>query len=377
MEPNTSFNNQQLSANLPKPTFSGTIRQNTDDLRQYPNYFPQTYAAPIPYNTSLGTPSIPPYHQNFAPVCSNMNMQRHAQNGDRASVYNHHEPHPQYIYPSHSTHYGSLQPDLSQNFSIKSNHNHVLNTYGASKREKNLVNYSNIVNDSKKAKPISETFQQNNKVIISKDYDSESCSNDEDEEDADDTLESNSFSSDAEVSRNKKRKVESADDSKVTLVPGTTISLNTEEDIKKWRAERRKMWLIKISNNKKVHMERLQIKEEDLKSLENPLGQGRKDKQFIRNIQNQVCRTGPKVDLNTKLIQRRQAEENFQLLEFIEQLGEYGLLEHTLSETEKEKLFGAPDSSKNKHRMNNRNHYRNDNRKFNRGTPRVNSRDHA
>lgn len=150
---------------------------------------------------------------------------------------------------------------------------------------------------------------------------------------------------------------------KVVLVPGTSIALITDEDVKKWREERKKMWLLKISNNKKKHMQDMGIKEDELKNQPSIFKESRKEKQFIQSIQNQVQRGNPKVDLNLKLIQREFANENSQLLDFISELGDAGLLEYELSQEEKDVLFGtSEDNNKNNYKPNYRNRKANLNR---------------
>ena len=62
-------------------------------------------------------------------------------------------------------------------------------------------------------------------------------------------------------------------------------------------------------------------------------------------------RGNPKIDLNLKLIQREFANENSQLLDFIRELGDVGLLEYELSQQEKDVLFGSSED-------NNKNHYK-------------------
>ncbi|QLL30329.1 hypothetical protein HG536_0A01460 [Torulaspora globosa] len=139
-------------------------------------------------------------------------------------------------------------------------------------------------------------------------------------------------------------------------VPGTSITLATEEDILKWREERKRMWLLKISNNKQKHMQGMGIKEEDLKVQKSALQEGKKQKQFIQNIQNQVNRINPRSTLSVRIAQREMAQENSRLLDFIEKLGDAGLLNCELTEEEKEKLFGPHDSTQKK----GRNSYRSD-----------------
>lgn len=125
------------------------------------------------------------------------------------------------------------------------------------------------------------------------------------------------------------------------LIPGTTMTLESDEDIKKWKEERRKMWLLRISNRRKEHMEKMGLKEEDIKKAGNPLRESKKEQQFIKNIQAQVTRSNPKANLDIKLVQRGFAEENAKLLDFIVELGDCGFLDYELTQEEKDKLFGA------------------------------------
>lgn len=127
-----------------------------------------------------------------------------------------------------------------------------------------------------------------------------------------------------------------------SAILGTSITLTTDEDIAKWREERKKMWLLKISNRRQEHMQRMGIKEDDLKGR-SVLQESKKQKQFIQSIQNQVNRTNPKANLNVKIVQREMAGENSQLLDFITELGDAHLLEYELTPEEKTKLFGPPE----------------------------------
>lgn len=131
-------------------------------------------------------------------------------------------------------------------------------------------------------------------------------------------------------------------------VPGTSITLVTDEDIAKWREERKKMWLLKISNRKEQHMEAMGIKKEDLNSMGSILRESKKERQFIQNIQNQVNRFNPKVSLNLKFVQKEMLHDNTKLLSFIKELGDAGLLEYELTEKEKKVLFGNNQDENNK-----------------------------
>lgn len=153
----------------------------------------------------------------------------------------------------------------------------------------------------------------------------------------------------------------------VVTVPGTSISLVSDEDIAKWREERKKMWLLKISNHKEQHREAMGIKAEEVSSMGNVLKESKKERQFIQSIQNQVNRFNPKVNLNLKIVQREMMDDNTKLLSFIKELGDAELLEYELSEKEKSALFGNQDeNSKFNNRRNdkfrgNRSNYNNNN----------------
>ena len=143
-------------------------------------------------------------------------------------------------------------------------------------------------------------------------------------------------------------------------VPGTSITLITDEDIAKWREERKKMWLLKISNHKEQHREAMGIKKEDLNNMGNVLRESKKERQFIQNIQNQVNRFNPKVNLNLKFIQKEMMQDNIKLLSFIKELGDSGLLEYELTEKEKKVLYGNNQEESNKFS----NHNNNVNKRF-------------
>lgn len=134
--------------------------------------------------------------------------------------------------------------------------------------------------------------------------------------------------------------------SKNITIPGTSIKLCTENDIKKWRDDRKKMWLIKISNNKEKHRENLGINESELN--QNPLIDAKKDRKFIQSIQAQITRYNSKPNLTIGIVKRCMAKENSKLLNFIKELGDSNILSYELTEEEKEKLFGGNDRNFNK-----------------------------
>lgn len=123
-------------------------------------------------------------------------------------------------------------------------------------------------------------------------------------------------------------------------IQGTSIKLDTDEEIAKWKEERKRMWLLKISNRKEEHMKAMGIKEVDLKNT-SVLNEARKQKRFIQSIESQVHRYDPNANLNLKVVQRGMSAENDKILEFIQELGDAGLLEHELTPEEKDKLFGG------------------------------------
>ncbi|AET37969.1 Rsa1p Ecym_2220 [Eremothecium cymbalariae DBVPG len=123
-------------------------------------------------------------------------------------------------------------------------------------------------------------------------------------------------------------------------IPGTSIQLGTAEEIEKWRQERRKMWLLKISNNKEKHKKVLGIRDEEIK--EGPLVQAKKEKKFIQSIQSQISRSNCRPNLAIGLVQRSMIDENAKLLAFIKELGDANYFNYVLTENEKESLFGRP-----------------------------------
>lgn len=129
-------------------------------------------------------------------------------------------------------------------------------------------------------------------------------------------------------------------------IQGTSIKLDTDEDIAKWKAERRKMWLLKISNKKEEHMKAMGIKEVDLKNT-SVLNEAKKQKRFIQSIESQVHRYDPNANLNIKVVQRGMSVENDKILQFVQELGDVGLLTYELTDEEKDKLFGGMNNNNN------------------------------
>ncbi|KAG0669790.1 hypothetical protein C6P45_003310 [Maudiozyma exigua] len=154
---------------------------------------------------------------------------------------------------------------------------------------------------------------------------------------------------DDDVENNKKNSIN---------IQGTSIKLDTDEEIAKWKEERKRMWLLKISNRKEEHMKAMGIKEVDLKNT-SVLNEARKQKRFIQSIESQVHRYDPNANLNLKVVQRGMSAENDKILEFIQELGDAGLLEHELTPEEKDKLFGGLNIARKKPFRNNNKPYGN------------------
>lgn len=311
---------------LPKPTFSGVIGDDTAHVNKKPriqeNYAPiQNISNTYAYNTGNmmmnGYPYPPVYQQpqgvymatnnqwdnrypmtwqQYMPAQSN-SISMHTPD---INYTNYHTPQPVAPYISENSR-GFLErqdPDKTS-------------TSNSIVKSEDLVRGKNTSEIPDKHKPV--------KLANNKDRDKTGNKDDDDDE----------------------LSIPKSEEGAKVLIPGTSISLETEEDIKKWKDERRKMWLLRISNNKKEHMEKMGYKDEDLKKETNVLKESRKDKNFIKNIQSQISRANPNVNLNTRLVQRGMAEENAKLLDFIVELGECGFLEYELTEEEKEKLFGG------------------------------------
>ncbi|KAH3903445.1 Rsa1p SCDLUD_001085 [Saccharomycodes ludwigii] len=143
------------------------------------------------------------------------------------------------------------------------------------------------------------------------------------------------------------------------VIPGTKITLSSEKEILQWREERKKMWLLKISNKKDEHAKTLGIdliKDQDkLNNNKNIFREARKDKEFIEKITNQVRRYNPKPNLTLSILQKEQKLENLKILNFIKELGDAGYLDHELTQMERNKLFPKHNRYVNKstHRYNN------------------------
>ncbi|CCK70249.1 Rsa1p KNAG_0D05100 [Huiozyma naganishii CBS 8797] len=165
-------------------------------------------------------------------------------------------------------------------------------------------------------------------------------------------VDSDALSSDDEASNTQPKKA--------VCIQGTSITLTTDEDIAKWREERKKMWLLKISNNREKHRKDMGIKDDEVNQM-SVLRQSNKEKKFMQNIQNQVNRFNPNVNLNIKLVQREFVEDNSKLLDFIKEVGDAGLLEYELTQEEKDKLFKNADGSTNERGYNPRNNNNNNN----------------
>ena len=378
---NNNYNPYQTNGQqgLPKPTFSGTlggsdndnhnkhILSDEDDEQYYPKrqkfteannelynnngniqqqYHPQNtyYSQPYMYgniNQNYTQDYRQPYYQSY-----NISMNNQSQQNYMGYV-------PQI----------ELQPQQSSIYdetSIVPNNNSL------------LTSYEDMYSDKKKKKPVKENKKKTPKdakkkisqpVPIKKETNKKEPKINNIEIDDDDSLPDKTSSKkvnnqdvplpvktlqkdeqeDEDETRDDLDDNEDKDKSGVVTVPGTSIALVTDEDIAEWREERKKMWLLKISNRKEQHREAMGIKEEEVSNMGNVLKESKKERQFIQSIQNQVNRFNPKVNLNLKIVQREMMDDNTKLLTFIKELGDAGLLEYELSEKEKNALFGNQD----------------------------------
>lgn len=352
------------TANIPKPSYSGTLEDadghvnkkiKIDEQTPYQNNMnpPINYGNQYPYYPNMAVnqqpymaygqqmQQMPSYYNNFQWSIPQQTQQMHNQPPMQAFQQNFN-----YAQPiSHETlklydNYGAVnapQPYMERNVNKTKNEFKSTNNTSIKKKDNTTKKQPETTKISPKEVQPDEQEEKNDSLDI------------------DDTIiDESSLNS------------ESKNGNKV-LIPGTSITLETDEDIEKWKEERRKMWLLRISNKRKEHMEKMGIKEEDIRKTGNPLRESKKEQQFIKNIQAQVTRSNPKANLNIKLVQRGFAEENAKLLDFIVELGDCGFLEYELTQEEKDKLFGGS--------LNNSNN--NNNRNFNRGRRPYNQRPHG
>ncbi|OBA27328.1 hypothetical protein HANVADRAFT_52355 [Hanseniaspora valbyensis NRRL Y-1626] len=154
-----------------------------------------------------------------------------------------------------------------------------------------------------------------------------------------------------------------------TFIPGTTISLTSDEDIQKWQQQRKINWLLKVSNKKKLHNEILANPEnfkdstdEEVKKFiqfqkennltvkmeeqqKNTFKEFGKIKDTVKKMFQQIEKDDHQNNstaniASMKIFKMEEQENNLKVLPFIKLLGDLGKLEYKLTDVEKEKLFG-------------------------------------
>lgn len=158
------------------------------------------------------------------------------------------------------------------------------------------------------------------------------------------------------------------EEQKINFIQGTGISLESEEDIKKWQEQRRINWMLKVSNKKSLHNEILKNPESfkdsedkqikaflkfktehkisaDLQESEkNSFREFGKVKEAVRKMFQQIEKDDNNTSITNiasmKLIKMEEEKDNLKILPFIKALGDMNKLEYTLTDNEKEKLFG-------------------------------------
>lgn len=373
-------NQHEYSNNVPRPTFSGVLGTGRPEERPQPNernsYITQAQFSPIPYQQQNGYPSeFQGYNNNYNNYHNVDNqgilynqlpqhlINNQFNNDACASQYNNHGTSWSYndtrnamIYNNPNTYnvnskdesskeivsYEDIAPVVPTNIKKKNNKKKLQH------KQQNNINHNNngesdgpkvtvppipdstcassSLNDDSKVEKLNNLKNMAKETLISKGDTFPgslrlTSQNDDDDDDNDDH--SQSLTSKSNIN-----------------IPGTSIKLDTDEEIKKWKEERRKMWLLKISNNKEEHMKAMGVKENDLKNT-SVLKEASKQKKFIQSIESQVHRYDPKANLNLKVAQREMATENDKILQFIQELGDANLLKYELTAAEKEKLFGS------------------------------------
>ncbi|AMD21348.1 HER069Cp [Eremothecium sinecaudum] len=297
---NTRYNyNAPVPANLPKPTSSGTL-EGPPPKRYRPNNF-ENNPAHVP-NMLYQQPDYGQYAEGYY----GMPQLGYAPQWQHAPQY----AYPYYLQPPQVSQYPHIVPQMAESIP-NANHRNTIHDI-VKKEEKGDVLKASLTSEME----LKET--KGTRIEENEDNEVNNC-NIRTEHISDDEIDGTA-----------------GDDS--LLIPGTSISLKTEDDIAKWREDRRKMWLVKISNNKEKHKKDMNIEDKHIAS--SPLVQVKKEKNFINSIQNQVNRYNPQPRLNLGLVQRSMASENSKLLGFIKQLGEAKMLEYVLTDKEKDILFG-------------------------------------
>ncbi|KAL6930616.1 hypothetical protein ACO0R3_003736 [Hanseniaspora guilliermondii] len=158
------------------------------------------------------------------------------------------------------------------------------------------------------------------------------------------------------------------EEQRINFIQGTGISLESEEDITKWQEQRRINWMLKVSNKKSLHNEILKNPENfkdsedeeiraflkfknehnisaDLQeSQKNSFKEFGKIKEAVRKMFQQIEKDDNNTSITNiasmKLIKMEEEKDNLKILPFIKALGDMNKLEYTLTDNEKEKLFG-------------------------------------
>lgn len=353
------YNGRNPNYNIPKPTSSGTLSRdgNQNDQHQY-NYYNGNYQRSQPYYgqpqpyTGNAYMNPDPYHTQGPPSYGSypppISMQRHqytqsnsqlpvrmSHNQNQYHHREHHNPPPvqPYFYneENHSNnrvYYNGREEPAISNKQTPQPYNHPAPykvrptvTIPVNKEEMPASKEQEAIIEKKQPSVPEVSINKSNNDSSSSDDDS--SSSDSDESESDEKTEDN------------------------TTIQGTNISLQSEEDIAKWREERKKMWLLKISNNKERHIKEMGVDPTELKNA-SVLEKNKRDQKFIRSIQSQVQNSNTKKNknsivsgknINLAIVQREMASENEQILQFIKELGDAKLLEYELTEDEKKILF--------------------------------------
>lgn len=158
------------------------------------------------------------------------------------------------------------------------------------------------------------------------------------------------------------------EEQKTQFIQGTGISLESEEDIKKWQEQRKINWMLKVSNKKNLHNEILKNPENfkdsedaeiqnflkfqkdhnitaDTQEIQkNTFKEFGKIKETVRKMFQQIDKDNNNSSVTNiasmKLIKMEEEKDNLKILPFIKALGDMNKLEYTLTDNEKEKLFG-------------------------------------
>lgn len=154
-----------------------------------------------------------------------------------------------------------------------------------------------------------------------------------------------------------------------TFIPGTAISLTSEEDIKDWQQQRRINWLLKVSNKKNLHNSILAQPENFKDSTDEQVQKFikfQKDNNLTMNVQEKqkntfrefgkiretVKKMFQQIDKDNhqnnstaniasmKMFKIEEQQDNLKILPFIKLLGDLKKLDYKLTDMEKEKLFG-------------------------------------